>query len=109
MVSFKDRNTTKEELVNAGYALEYIDSWQPKTVLYRHADGLNVEGDVVYPHGSQVKGVPGNPEYVLRKAKIGFLPYPPNEHCNCRWCVERKNIKEEEAVTIDRGSSSSKK
>ena len=109
MVGFKDRKSTREELVNAGYSFEYIDTWQPKTVLYRHADGLNVDGQVVYPHGSEVRGVPGSPDYVLRKAKIGFFPYPPNEHCGCLWCVERSSRKEEEAVTIDRGSSSSKK
>ena len=66
MVSFRDRRATREELVNAGYSWEYLDTWQAKTVLYRHADGLNVEGDVVPPHGSTVEGVPGSPEYVLQ-------------------------------------------
>tara|TARA_R100000008_G_C3508335_1_gene127448 strand:+ start:133 stop:462 length:330 start_codon:yes stop_codon:yes gene_type:complete len=109
MVSFRDRKSTREELVGIGYSWEYLDTWQPKTVLYRHADGLNVNGDVVHPYGSKVKGVPGNPDYVIKKAKIGFFPYPPNEHCGCPWCIERKGKKEEGAVTIDRGSSSSKK
>ena len=102
MVSFRDRKQTREELVGAGYSWEYLDTWQPKTVLYRHADGLNVDGDVVHPYGSTVEGVPGNPDYVLSKAKIGFFPYPPNEHCNCKWCVER-------VVKIDRDSSASEK
>ena len=102
MVIYKDRNSTRQELVSAGYAWEYMDSWQPKTTLYRHADGLNVQGEVVHPYGSTIEGVPGNPDYVLRKARIGFFPYPPNEHCNCKWCTER-------AVTIDRGSSSNEK
>ena len=102
MVGFKDRRATREELVGAGYSWEYLDTWQPKTVLYRHADGLNVDGDVVHPHGSTVEGVPGNPDYVLSKAKIGFFPYPPNPHCNCKWCVER-------VVKIDRDSSTSEK
>ena len=102
MVIYKDRNSTRQELVSAGYAWEYMDSWQPKTTLYRHADGLNVQGEVVHPYGSTIEGVPGNPDYVLRKARIGFFPYPPNEHCNCKWCTER-------AVTIARGSSSNEK
>ena len=102
MVIYKDRNSTRQELVSAGYAWEYMDSWQPKTTLYRHADGLNVQCEVVHPYGSTIEGVPGNPDYVLRKARIGFFPYPPNEHCNCKWCTER-------AVTIDRGSSSNEK
>ena len=102
MVIYKDRNSTRQELVSAGYAWEYMDSWQPKSTLYRHADGLNGQGEVVHPYGSTIEGVPGNPDYVLRKARIGFFPYPPNEHCNCKWCTER-------AVTIDRGSSSNEK
>ena len=97
----------REELTGIGYSWEYLDTWQPKTVLYRHADGLNAEGEVVHPYGSEVRGVPGNPDYVIKKAKIGFFPYPPNPHCGCHWCLERKG--KEEAVTIDRGSSSSKK
>ena len=108
MVSYKDRGEMRKELVGAGYSWEYLDGWQPKTTLYRHADGLNIEGDIVFPYGSTVDGVPGNPDYVLKKAKIGFLPYPPNEHCVCRWCVERKLETEEKVVTIDRGSSSKK-
>ena len=107
MVSFRDRKSMREELTQIGYSWEYLDTWQPKTVLYRHADGLNAEGEVVHPYGSEVRGVPGNPDYVIKKAKIGFFPYPPNPHCGCRWCLERKG--KEEAVTIDRGSSSSKK
>ena len=89
MVSFRDRRATREELVNAGYSWEYLDTWQAKTVLYRHADGLNVEVDVVHPHGSTVEGVPGSPEYVLQKSRIGWFPYPPSNACTCRWCAER--------------------
>ena len=99
----------REELVGAGYSWEYLDGWQPKTVLYRHADGLNIEGEVVHPYGSRIEGVPGNPDYVLKKAKIGFLPYPPNEHCDCIHCIERKLKTEEKVVTIDRDYSSDKK
>ena len=102
MVSFRDRKQTREELVGAGYSWEYLDTWQAKTVLYRHADGLNVDGAVVHPYGSTVEGVPGNPDYVLSKAKIGFFPYRPKEQCYCKWCVER-------VVKIDRDSSTSEK
>ena len=103
MVLYRDRNSTREELIQAGYTWEYMDSWQPKTTLYRHADGLNVQGEVVHPYGSTITGVPGNPDYVLRKARIGFFPYPPtNDPTCCKWCAER-------AVTIDRGSSSNEK
>ncbi len=89
MVSFKDRETVKQELVSSGYTLEYLDEWPPKTTLYRHTDGLNTVGDIVKPYGSTVEGVPGNPDYVLRKARIGWFPYPPSNACTCRWCAER--------------------
>ena len=94
MVTFRDRKMTREALVRAGYSWEYLDQWQPKVSLYRHADGLDPSGKVVFPYGTEIKGVPGNPDYVLKKAKIGFFQYPPNEHCGCLWCVERKNRSE---------------
>jgi hypothetical protein len=89
MVSFKDRKTLRQELVASGYSWEYLDEWQPKTTLYRHAPGLNAEGEVSQPVGSEIRGVPGNPDYVIPKARIGWFPYPPNESCTCRWCTER--------------------
>jgi hypothetical protein len=79
----------RTELVSEGYAWEYIDEWQPKATLYRHTPGLNVEGVLVSPLGTPIKGVPGNPDYVLRKARLGMLPYPPGDTCECRWCVAR--------------------
>ena len=89
MVSFKDRKTLRQGLVASGYSWEYLDEWQPKTTLYRHAPGLNTAGEVSQPVGSEVRGVPGNPDYVVPKARIGWFPYPPNNSCTCRWCAER--------------------
>ena len=51
--------------------------------------GLDVEGNEVFPVGSEVKGVPGNPDYVLRKARLGMYPYPPSDGCSCSWCSQR--------------------
>ena len=99
MVSFKDRKSLRQELVASGYSWEYLDEWQPKTTLYRHAPGLNAAGEVSQPVGSEVRGVPGNPDYVIPKARIGWFPYPPNNSCTCRWCTERA-IKSEELKEI---------
>jgi hypothetical protein len=88
MVGITERNQQKLELANAGFSLKYIDDWQPKTALYRHKPSYNVAGDVSEGIGTTTKGVPGNPDYVLRKARIGLFPWPPSGSCECRWCVE---------------------
>ena len=99
MVNLSDRQRQREELVSIGYSYEYIDEWQPKTTLYRHAPGLNVDGNEVFPVGSPVKGVPGSPDYVLSKARIGMFPFPPSVSCTCRWCAE-KNIAKQKAEEV---------
>ena len=76
------------ELVNSGFSMRYIDEWQPKTVLYRHKASLNVQGEVVRDVGTALTGVPGNPDYVLRKAKIGLFPWKPGVSCDCKWCKD---------------------
>ena len=76
------------ELVNTGFSMRYIDEWQAKTVLYRHKASLNVQGEVVRDIGTTLTGVPGNPDYVLRKAKIGLFPWKPGVSCDCKWCKD---------------------
>ena len=82
-----ERNQMKTELVKLGYALRYIDEWQPKATLYRHRPAYNDEGKVTDAIGTAVPNVPGNPDYVLRKARIGLFPWMPGEKCECQWCV----------------------
>ena len=82
-----ERNQMKTELVNLGYSMKYIDDWQPKTTLYRHKAAYNDAGTATDAVGTSVPNVPGNPDYVLRKAKIGLFPWAPSESCECRWCV----------------------
>ena len=89
MVTTTDRQRMRVELVAQGYSWEYIDEWQPKTTLYRHAPGLDINGEVVFPVGTSITGVPGNPDYVLRKARLGMFPYLPGDNCECRWCTIR--------------------
>ena len=92
MAGVKERNQQKIELANAGFTLRYIDEWQPKTTLYRHKPSYNVDGEITEDIGSSVHGVPGSPDYVLRKAKIGLFPWQPSEGCTCKWCVERNQV-----------------
>jgi hypothetical protein len=89
-----ERNQMKTELVNLGYSLRYIDEWQPKTTLYRHKASYNDEGKITDAIGTSVPNVPGNPDYVLRKSKIGLFRWPPGENCECRWCAETKQVVE---------------
>ena len=90
MAGISERNVQKQELVNAGYSLKYIDEWQPKTTLYRHKDSFHVNGEMAYAAGTSITGVPGSPDYVLRKSRIGLFVFPPSDTCECRWCVERR-------------------
>ena len=88
MAGITERNQQKMELVNSGFSMRYIDEWQAKTILYRHKASLNVQGEVVRDVGTALTGVPGNPDYVLRKAKIGLFPWKPGVSCDCKWCKD---------------------
>jgi hypothetical protein len=100
-----ERNQMKTELANLGYSLKYIDDWQPKTTLYRHRPAYNDEGEVTDAIGTAVRNVPGNPDYVLRKARIGLFPWMPDEKCECRWCVAAGSEQVEEPATSFTSSS----
>ena len=84
-----ERNKMKTELAGIGYSLKYINDWQPKITLYRHTASLNTEGEVIRDIGTAISGVPGNPDYVLRKSKIGLFQWPPSDTCDCQWCKVR--------------------
>ena len=86
MAGITERNQQKLDLANVGYSMKYIDEWQPKTTLHRHKPSYNAEGDIVAEVGTTVGNVPGAPDYVLRKARIGLFQWPPSESCECQWC-----------------------
>mgnify|MGYP005833863433 FL=1 len=88
MAGITERNQQRIELANTGFSMSYIDEWQPKTTLYRHKASFSLSGEIVMAVGTAVKGVPGNPDYVLRKARIGLFPWKPNASCECKWCRE---------------------
>ena len=94
MAGITERNRQKEELTNIGFSMKYIDTWQPKTTLYLHKPSYNVSGEISADVGTAVKGVPGNPDYVLRKARIGLFPWIPSETCTCKWCVSQQVAEE---------------
>ena len=89
MVTTAERQQLREELVSQGYTWDYIDSWQPKITLYRHTPGLNTDGEICFPVGTQLKNLTGTPRYIAKMGRLGMLPYPPTDSCECRWCVER--------------------
>ena len=90
MVTTAQRIELREELVANGYSWDWIDSPTPHFSLYRHAPGLSVDGNIVFPVGTVIKGLPGNPDYAVKKARLGLLPFPPNDTCECRWCTARR-------------------
>ena len=111
MVGITERNEQKKELVALGYSLKYIDDWQPKTTLYRHKEAFNTDGVVSGTIGSTIENLPGNPSYVLPKAKIGLFTWPPSETCECRWCIERRTsgAKSEASDSVPEVTSSKEK
>ena len=99
MAGITERNRQKNELTSIGFSMKYIDEWQPKTTLYRHKPSYTVSGEIAADVGTAVAGVPGNPEYVLKKSKIGLFPWPPSEACTCKWCLGRRGPEAKTAVT----------
>ena len=86
----QEYNKIKNELMGLGYSMRYVDEWQPKIRLYRHKAAYNVEGDLSDEVGTYTDNVPGDPRYLLRKARIGMFGFPPSETCTCKWCNENK-------------------
>ena len=88
VIGMQEYNKVKNELRGLGYSMKYVDEWQPKTRLYRHKAAYNVDGELTDEAGTYVDNVPGDPRYLLRKAKIGMFGFPPSETCRCKWCNE---------------------
>ena len=89
-ITTKERTELRQDLVGQGYHWDYIDEWQPKVSLYRHRAMISPSGDLVSDVGTKLDNLPGNPDYVSRKARQGLYPWPPGDICTCRWCAERK-------------------
>ena len=66
----QEYNKVKNELVGLGYSMKYVDEWQPKIRLYRHKAAYNSAGDLAFEVGTYVDYVPGEPRYLVRKARI---------------------------------------
>ena len=105
MAGIMERNQQKAELATLGYSLKYIDDWPPKTTLYRHKPSYNIDGVIVEDIGTTAPNVPGNPDYVLSKARIGLFPWPPSITCECKWCVGRNGEKKIKEVKTEDDSS----
>ena len=83
-----ERNKLKQELAGLGYSLKYIDEWTPKTRLYRHKPSYSTTGEIMEDVGTYMDNVPGNPDYVQKKARIGLFTWKPSSECECKWCGE---------------------
>ena len=94
-ITTKERTELRQELVGQGYSWNYIDEWQPKVTLHRHRATYNPNGEVVHDVGSKLENLPGNPDYVSRKARIGLFPWPPSVNCTCHWCARTSAAKAE--------------
>ena len=87
-IGTKERTELRDKLVSQGYDWNYIDEWQPKVTLYRHCPVYSPSGDMASPRGTAIKNLPGHPDYVHKKGRIGLFTWPPSDTCTCRWCVE---------------------
>ena len=97
-IATNERTVLRDELVSQGYSWKYIDEWQPKVTLYRHRALTNPSGEAVSPVGTVLENLPGNPDYVSRKARLGLFPWKPSTNCECRWCAGNQPEKEVPSV-----------
>ena len=97
-ITTKERTELRTELVGQGYSWNYIDEWQPKVTLYRHRVLTNPSGETVSPVGAALENLPGNPDYVSRKARLGLFPWKPGTSCACRWCAKERPEQEVPSV-----------
>lgn len=104
-IGTKERTELRTQLVSQGYQWKYIDEWQPKVILYRHRAMISANGEVVSPVGTALRNLPGNPDYVSKKARIGLFTWPPSDTCACRWCSVEASAAEEAGTSGDAGDT----
>ena len=98
-IGTRERIQLRDELTSQGYHWNYIDEWQPKVTLYRHRALVSPSGDLVSPVGTALHNLPGNPDYVSKKMRIGLFTWKPGEGCSCRWCNQK--VTEEVRQEVD--------
>jgi len=84
-----ERLSLKRELSKFGIRGEYLDGWQPREDLWRHAPKLNITGTQTRPAGAIVPNQPADMDHKLRMAVNGVLPWKPMRDCRCKACRER--------------------
>ncbi len=92
-IGTRERTQLRDELTSQGYHWNYIDEWQPKVTLYRHRALVSPSGDVVSQVGTALHNLPGNPDYVSKKTRIGLFTWPPSDSCRCQWCLHQQPTK----------------
>ena len=98
-IGTRERIQLRDELTSQGYHWDYIDEWQPKVTLYRHRASVSPSGDVISKVGTALPNLPGNPDYVSKKTRIGLFTWPPSATCPCRWCSNAVGASADSAST----------
>jgi hypothetical protein len=104
-IGTRERIELRDQLTSQGYHWNYIDEWQPKVTLYRHHPMISPSGEVVSPAGKALPNLPGNPDYVSKKARIGLFTWPPSDTCACRWCSNTVTVVEGASTPVDSGDT----
>jgi hypothetical protein len=84
-----ERQTLKRELATFGIKGDYLEGWQPREDLWRHAPKFNLNGAQTSPAGAIVPNQPTEWDHKLRLAKRGVLQWKPTKDCACKACRER--------------------
>ena len=84
-----ERQTLKRELATFGIKGDYLERWQPREDLWRHAPKFNLNGVQTRPVGAIVPNQPSVWDHKSRLAKRGVLPWKPTRDCECKACRER--------------------
>ena len=100
-IGTRERIELRDQLTSQGYHWNYIDEWQPKVTLYRHTPMMSTSGEQVSPAGTALRNLPGNPDYISKKARIGLFTWPPSDTCVCRWCSNKTGESKVTTVTSD--------
>jgi hypothetical protein len=108
-IGTRERIQLRDELTSQGYHWDYIDEWQPKVTLYRHRALISPSGDVVSPAGTALPNLPGNPDYVSKKTRIGLFTWPPSDSCQCPWCRHAKTDTADGDVAVPSVAATSRK
>lgn len=80
MATVKQRELERD-LRAKGFTTEILKTWQPKLDMWRHAPGLNENGNIVHPIGTKIPNQAKLWDHQLRMSTRGILPWKPGQEC----------------------------